>query len=216
MKVRQLWVLLGGCLLVSSVSAADSDGATLARQGNGHGAAPCTACHGVDGGGQPAAGFPRLAALNAQYLRKQLDDFASGARANAVMRPVANALSESERQALATYYAGLPAPAHGAGPAAASSVGALLANRGRWDQGIPACAQCHGPGGGGVGAHFPPLAGQSETYIANQLKAWQQGTRKNDPLQLMQHVAGKLDAADIAAVSAYYAAQPVAPAGRSP
>lgn len=203
-----MW-LMGGVLAANGATAAtDNDGAKLARQGNGHGAAPCTACHGVDGGSQPAAGFPRLAALNATYLRRQLDDFARGARLNATMQPVAQALSENERQALATYYAGLPIPKSGAGPATASSTGAALAERGRWDQGLPGCAQCHGPGGVGVGANFPPLAGQSATYIANQLKAWQKGARKNDPLQLMQHVAAKLDADDIAAVSAWYAAQP--------
>lgn len=162
----------------------------------------------MDGGGQAAAGFPRLAGLNAAYLRKQLDDFASGARANATMQPVASALSEDERQALATYYARLPIPATRVAPAGASSVGAILAERGRWDQGVPACAQCHGPGGVGVGAHFPPLAGQSAVYIANQLTAWKKGARTNDPLQLMQHVAAKLDTDDIDAVSAYYAAQP--------
>lgn len=65
------------------------------------GAAPCVTCHGIDGAGQAAMGSPRLASLNAAYLLKQLDDFASGARNNPIMTPMATALSTDERQALA-------------------------------------------------------------------------------------------------------------------
>jgi len=70
----------------------------------------------------------------------------------------------------------------------------------------------------GVGEHFPPLIGQSANYLASQLHAWQQGTRSNDPLQLMHSVAGKLSDADIAAVSAWYATPPATttPGGHSP
>ena len=60
------------------------DAAAIAHAGNGRGAAPCMACHGADGAGQAAAGNPRLAGLDAAYLQKQLDDFASGARNNGI------------------------------------------------------------------------------------------------------------------------------------
>ncbi|WP_432212989.1 c-type cytochrome, partial [Pseudomonas aeruginosa] len=39
----------------------------------------------------------------------------------------------------------------------------------------------HGPAGSGVGEAFPPLQGQGEMYLSNQLRAWQLGTRRNDP-----------------------------------
>lgn len=192
------------------------DAATIAQQGNGKGAAPCMACHGADGGGQAAAGYPRLAGLNAVYLQKQLDDFASGARSNPLMQPTATALSEDERQAMAVYYSKLPLPKSQATPAgsmpAADSIGAVLATRGDWSRGVPGCVQCHGPAGSGVGANFPPLAGQSASYIEAQLKAWQQGSRHNDPLQLMQHLSAALSAQDIQAVAAWFAAQPMPPA----
>jgi cytochrome c553 len=83
--------------------------------------------------------------------------------------------------------------------------GASLATRGRWADELPACAQCHGPAGSGVGANFPPLAGQPAAYIAQQLKAWQDGSRPAGPLGLMQAVARKLKPADVQAVSDYYA-----------
>jgi cytochrome c553 len=210
---------LAGLLLAGAALAGTPDGATIARQGNGRGVAPCAACHNADGGGQPAAGFPRLAGLPQAYLLRQLDDFASGARRNATMQPVASGLSADERAALAAYYSGLPVPPSSPAPATTpvavadakqKALGERLATRGRWSQGLPACGQCHGPGGIGVGEHFPPLAGQSAVYIANQLHAWQKGARRNDPLQLMQAVAGKLDEADIAAIGAWYAARPAA------
>lgn len=188
------------------------DPATLANQGNG-GVTACASCHGKDGGGQ--ASFPRLAGMNAAYLLKQLQDFAAGRRANAVMQPIAQALSPADRAAIARYYAALPVPA--VAPAAtladARDPGARLATRGRWSDGIPACVQCHGPGGVGVGEHFPAIAGQPAAYLAAQLQAWRTGTRKNDPLELMRHLSRRLTEDEINAVSAWFAHQPPVPGG---
>lgn len=201
-----------GALLAGSAYAGTPDGAAIAQRGNGHGVAPCMACHAADGSGQAAAGFPRLAGLPQAYLRAQLDAFASGARTNATMQPVASGLSDAERDAVATYYSKLPLPQAAPAPAPTGATAQLaqkLATRGRWPNGLPGCEQCHGPGAIGVGDHFPPLVGQSAVYLVNQLHAWQQGARRNDPQQLMQTVASKLSDADIAAVSAWYAAQPL-------
>ena len=44
--------------------------------------------------------------------------------------------------------------------------------RGAWERNIPECVACHGPAGMGVGASFPPLAGQSAQYLGAQLNAW--------------------------------------------
>ncbi|MEW9571730.1 cytochrome c [Rhodanobacter sp. Si-c] len=197
-------------------AAGATDAAAIVHQGNGKGAAPCMACHGVDGGGMAVNGYPRLAGLDAAYIQRQLDDFANGTRANPVMRPNASALSEDERAQLAKYYSMLPVPAHAATTPPADDIGAKLATRGDWSRELPACVQCHAPGGVGVGANFPPLAGQSTAYIASQLRAWQQGTRHNDPLQLMQHVAQQLTPREIDAVAAWFAAQPLPAKGSTP
>ncbi|GLQ98607.1 c-type cytochrome [Dyella mobilis] len=219
MKYLRTVSLIVAVSYVGIVSAAATDGATLAQRGNGHGAAPCMACHAPNGGGMAAAGFPRLAGLPDAYLRKQLEDFANGSRANATMQPVAQSLSDDERDAVADYYSKLPVPAQVPAPPLKNDVaqsGQMLATRGRWSENLPACEQCHGPGGIGVGDHFPPLVGQSATYIANELHAWQGGSRHNDPLQLMQHVAANLSDADITAISTWYAAQPMAPKEQQP
>lgn len=191
-------------------AAAPMTAATIAHDGNGRGATACSACHGADGEGQAAAGFPRLAGLSAAHLLHQLDSFADGTRTSAVMTPIAKALSASERKALADYYAGLPVtPVAQPASAASSGLGADLALHGRWREQVPSCVACHGPRGEGVGTDFPPLAGQPESYIASQLQAFKSGARHNDPLGLMRHVASTLSAQDIKAVSAWFAAQPV-------
>lgn len=85
-------------------------------------------------------------------------------------------------------------------------VGETLAINGDWSRSIPECVVCHGPGGVGVGDAFPPLAGQPERYLIAQFNAWRNGTRTNDPLDLMGHIARALTDEEIKAVSAYFAA----------
>jgi len=186
-----------------------ADGASIALHGNDRGAPACVTCHGAHGEGMPANGFPRLAGLNAGYLKTQLDAFVNGQRTNPIMTPIAQTLSGDERAEVARYFAGLSGPASMAEPVQeTNSAGARLANQGRWSQGLPACIQCHGEMGVGVGATFPALAGQSSLYIENQLRAWQQGTRVPGPLGLMKVIASKLSAADIHEVAAYFSALP--------
>ncbi len=209
--MRRLHWLYGLLIIGLASPALAADGATIASQGNGDGALACVSCHGADGGGMPSAGFPRLAGLNAAYIIHQLESFADGSRDNAVMKPIAKALSETDRQAVATYYSQLPIPesALKATDQSDNTLGRQLALHGKWRANqVPGCVQCHGPGGVGVGEHFPPLAGQSATYISNQLHAWQDGSRTNDPLDLMKHVADNLTDEEIAAVAEWFAGQP--------
>jgi cytochrome c553 len=207
--IRVCAMLLAGAVFLARAA----DPAMLANQG-ASGVPACNSCHGPGGSGQGV--FPRLAGLNAAYLAKQLGDFSGGSRVNGVMQPIARALPPADQQALARYYAAMPATARPAAALAAEDAGAKLATRGQWSKGVPACVQCHGPGGVGIGDHFPALAGQPAGYIASQLKAWQAGTRKNDPIELMRHVAGQLSDSDIQAVSNWFAAQPVAATGGRP
>lgn len=196
----------------AALHAAQPAAAALALHGDPHGIPPCASCHGQTGEGNAAAGIPRLAGLPDAYLAAQLAAMADGTRRSAVMEPVARTLSAQQRLELAQYYSELmPARAPGEPPAA--NPDDRLALQGRWSDRIPACVKCHGGGGSGVGAHFPALAGQPAPYMANQLRAWKQGTRGGDPLGLMHDIASRLTDVDIQAVSAYFAAQPVT--GRS-
>jgi cytochrome c553 len=69
----------------------------------------CANCHGSSGEGG-LTGAPRLAGLPQTYLVQQLAAYASGGRQHAVMTPIAQGLTPSEREAIAAYYAGLRAP----------------------------------------------------------------------------------------------------------
>ncbi|MGA9836218.1 MAG: c-type cytochrome, partial [Gemmatimonadaceae bacterium] len=180
---------------------------------------PCVSCHGPQLMGLAAMASPRLAGQDSAYVLAQLDAYVSGARNDAVMHPVASLLSPAARAAVAAYVSRLPVarvvPASASGdtmPGGANlRLGEILATRGRWATGLPACDQCHGPGGVGVGAAVPPLAGQPWIYLSNQLHAYQQGTRPPGPLSLMSAIAGRLTDADIAAVAAYYPTRSPAP-----
>jgi cytochrome c len=200
--------------VVHAHAAAAVDGATIAQRGGAEGVPACAACHGAHGEGNAAGGFPRLAGIGRDYLARQLDAFADGSRQSPVMAPIAKALPPADRTAVASYFASLPAPQIGSSPPArVASDGEILAVRGRWSDGLPACERCHGPKGAGVGLDFPPLAGQPATYIAAQLRAWKTGARGQGPLGLMRAVADKLADADVDAVSAYLGSgAPAAPA----
>lgn len=204
-------------MVAASSTTLAADPVAIATQGSSTLPA-CASCHGMDGGGQ--ASFPRLAGMNAAYLLKQMQDFASDSRTNAVMQPIAKTLSPADRAAMADYYAALPIPSALAKPAppapGSGDAGARLATRGKWSQGVPACVQCHGPGGVGVGDNFPSIAGQPASYIAAQLRAWQAGTRKNDPLELMRHLSTRLTTGEITAVSEWFARQPAVATGAAP
>ena len=202
------WPLAGLLMSISVSALAAADPAAVYTQGGANPAAmACVTCHGAEGEGMAAAGFPRLAGLSANHMKKQLADFASGKRANPIMQPIAAALSPEEADAVTTMLAEKPRPdVERIGRASlVHGLGETLALRGAWDRNIPECVACHGPSGVGVGDAFPPLVGQPAQYLSSQLSAWRQGTRKNDPNDLMGHIARSLTDAEIKAVSEYFA-----------
>ncbi|CUJ67376.1 c-type cytochrome [Achromobacter xylosoxidans] len=190
------------------------DALLISTQG-ANGAPACMLCHGAQGEGNPVSGFPRLAGAGAAYLQEQLEAIANGSRVSPVMTAIAKTLEPAQREAVSRFYAALPSPLDTDRLAATAQqspkpadVGAWLAIRGAWDRNIPACNQCHGPGGIGVGDHFPSLAGQPAAYLSEQLRLWRENQRPPGPLGLMAAVATRLTDAEITAVSAYYAGLP--------
>ena len=180
-------------------------GAEIAAQGTANGAAACAQCHPFDGPSVGGGAFPRIDGQSTYYLAQQIADFASGVRDNAIMSPIAKALSPDEIADVAAYYAGINAafpPAEGAAPALIQR-GEQLAKVGSAAKDLQACDNCHGPGGIGLPPAIPYLAGQYAQYIASELQMWQRGERKNS-LETMSVIATKLDEQDIAALAAYY------------
>ncbi|CAM3529236.1 Cytochrome c domain-containing protein [Bordetella sputigena] len=138
MKIRNrlskaLAPVLLGCALGPAVAQGQdarpdtSLGQRIAANGNASkGVLACVTCHGAQGEGNAAGGFPRLVGQSAAYTREQLDAYADGRRQNPIMAPIAKGLAENERAAVAAYYEQLraPAPASGAGAPGASTPGA--------------------------------------------------------------------------------------------
>lgn len=187
---------------------------TIAGGGAGEQGA-CRACHGETGAGNADVGAPRLAGQPAWYQWKQLGDYASGARSNEIMGPIARALSDADRRNVSVWYAGqgavpAPPPTEAADPAVLR-LGAALSAVGAKAEGIQACANCHGPGGAGVAPNFPMLAGQPAAYHEAQLRAWRDGARTNDPLAVMREIAGRMTDAQIRAAAAWFATVRTAP-----
>ena len=180
-------------------------GAVIAAQGTPQGAPACAQCHAFNGESDGSGAFPRLAQQSADYLAKELRDFASGVRSSALMSQVAKPMSSDEIADVAAYYATTSAPFVPQKPADPTLLkrGEELAKVGSASEQIPACNACHGPGGAGEPPVIPYLAGQYGPYITLNLQMWQKGYRKNSPGG-MAAVAEKLSARDIAAVSAYY------------
>lgn len=184
------------------------DGRTVAMSGGAGGAAKaCFSCHGLDGMGDGIS-IPRLTGLDAGYLQKQMEDYASGIRPDKVMGPVAKPLDDRSRRAVAAYYASLPvssSPASAAPPP-------ILWTQGDPKRGLPPCAACHGAEGQGVGGGQPALAGQPAAYTLDQLKRWKRAARRNDPRGVMATIAAKLTENEAAALAAWSETQPASPA----
>lgn len=194
--------------LLAATAQAAVDGQKLYTQGGANpAAAACVTCHGADGMGLAAAGFPRLAGLPAAYLSKQLHDLKQGgSREHPVMKGIADALGDDEIQALANTLAAMPAPAGGA-VARGHPAQPRRDPGGTWRLGAQhsRVRDLSRSGRHRRGEAFPPLQGQGEMYLSNQLRAWQLGTRRNDPNDLMGHIAKSLSEEEIRSVSQFFA-----------
>jgi cytochrome c553 len=122
------------------------------------------------------------------------------------MLPIAQMLSADDIADVAAFYAGenAPVPSLAASDPALVAAGQQLAMVGNAAKAVPACNNCHGPGGTGLPPTIPPLASQFAPYVVSELQLWQRGIRKNDGGAQMSDLVQRLDERDIAAVAAYY------------
>ena len=164
--------------------------------------ASCVGCHGVDGNsGTP--GNPKLAQQHPEYLVKQLQEYKSGKRANAIMSGIAAGLSEEDMKNIAFWVTTNKAKPGAATDKDLAALGEKIYRGGIQDRQIAACAGCHSPNGAGIPAQYPRLSGQHAEYTAAQLTYFRDGIRKNN-LQMTQ-VAAKLNDREIKALADYIA-----------
>ena len=165
-------------------------------------AGACAACHGADGNsGTPVN--PILAQQHPQYLVKQLQEFKSGKRANAVMSGMAATLSDEDMKNVAYWLHSKTAKPGFAKDKELVALGERIYRGGIADRQVAACAGCHSPNGAGIPAQYPRLGGQHADYLSAQLSGFRDGLRNNN-LQMSQ-VAAKLNDREIKAVSDYIA-----------
>ncbi len=162
----------------------------------------CAACHGADGNSVVGM-YPKLAGQHPEYIAKQLANFKSGERKNAIMSGMAAGLSPDDMANLGAYFGSQTPVLDKAKTNGPGSIGEKIYKGGIPGLGVPACASCHGPAGAGVPVQFPRLAGQHAEYITTQLKAFHTGERANDGAKMMRMVAAKLSDADMDAVADY-------------
>jgi cytochrome c553 len=169
----------------------------------------CAACHAADGNSTAPAN-PKIAAQIADYLHKQLRDFKAQdgkkpLRESPVMNGMVANLSEADMKGLAGFFAGQSLKPAAAADKDLAATGQKLWRGGDAANGVPACAGCHGPAGGGIPAQYPRLAGQYAEYLVTQLTAFREGKRVNDPNGMMRGVAARMSDGQIRAVAEYAA-----------
>ena len=170
-------------------------GATIAHE--------CAICHGPTGVSR--ADSPNLSGQYGAVIYKELMDFKTGARVNAVMTPFATPLSERDMADVALYYAYLPRvpayhPQQAPPPPRVVVYGAPM-------RGIAPCGSCHGTLDNKAGS--PWLEGQPAAYIKSQLEAFASDARRNDAGALMRNIARQMTPKEIDEAAQYYASQQV-------
>lgn len=175
-----LWLCLIGVswLALAWMSAAEAgEGLVAAPPELNH----CAVCHGVELRGNPLVDAPNLSVLPPWYVQRQLESYKSGRRAPAgsqdlagrEMQPMAAALDADGIRAATAYVASVPkyAPPPTVQGDAARGEGLHRT-----------CIACHGERGqGNESLSSPPLAGQSDWYLARQLQNYRAGVRGGVP-----------------------------------
>ena len=201
--MKPLHALTLSVLLAGSALAAETKPAAKPDPAKGQALAQvCVACHTADGSrGSPAN--PILQGQHSEYIVKQLQEFKSGKRKNAVMMGFASGLSDEDMRHIAAFYAGKVAKPGAAKNKDTIRLGEKIYRGGILEKNVPACAGCHGPTGSGIPAQYPRLGGQHADYTEAQMIAFRAGARANNAQ--MMTIASRMSDLEIKAVSDYIA-----------
>ena len=199
-------LLIAAALVAPTLSHAVTPAAPAAKpdlaKGEATYTAACAACHGADGN-SAAPAYPKLAQQHPEYLVKQLQEYKSGKRANAIMSGMAAGLSDADMKNVSAWLASKTAKPNFAKEKDLVALGERIYRGGIADRQFAACAGCHTPTGAGIPSQYPRLSGQHADYAVSQLVAFRDGVRKNNAQ--MTGVAAKLNDREIKAVSDYIA-----------
>jgi cytochrome c553 len=157
-------------------------------------AAACGGCHG-ELGISKTPGMPSLVGLDPKYFAVAMNAYKSGQRKNDLMKSLAAGVSDADLNNLALYYA-LQKPARAQTPAPGDQAAGKAA--------AASCSACHGDRGVSGNPATPSIAGQDAEYLVATLRAYKDGSRKDES---MKGPAAAHDDRVMKDISAYYAAQ---------
>lgn len=193
------------CLSGTGAAAASPDavlkaGETVAKS--------CAECHGSKGISNDPD-IPHLAGQHAEFIVSSLKAYKDNTRAGVATQAMLNAvapLSAEDIANVASYYGGLTPftrrpVADGASDAAreAAQWDPLTAGRAAAE----ACAGCHGEDGNSEIPGMPSLAGQPRNYLLAAIRAYKDGSRAHDEMQIF---TAELSQAELETLARYYAA----------
>ncbi|MBC3833561.1 cytochrome c4 [Undibacterium amnicola] len=162
----------------------------------------CVSCHGASGNSTISIN-PKLSGQHDAYLVKQLMDFTTPARNNAVMTTFSKLMTADDMKNVSAYLAVQKPKAGAAKNKDIVNLGQTIYRAGIAEKNIAACAGCHSPNGAGIPAQFPRIAGQHQDYTVAQLTAFRTGVRKNSAQ--MTTIAKRMSDEEMKAVADYVA-----------
>ncbi len=186
MKLRLMMMLAVGFAL-STAAWADGDatrGKTLAYT--------CHGCHGIPNykNVSPIYSVPKLGGQQAKYMIAALKEYADGDRVHPTMHAQAVSNSEQDRADIAAFF-------QGSNPVNSQVIGTP-------PTAVQVCVACHGNNGVGISSRYPTLAGQHADYIAQAIKDYKSGKRKNPTMSAQ---AAVVKDEDIPAITAFFSKQ---------
>jgi cytochrome c553 len=193
LRVSLAAVLLAAAFSLPAIARDPARGAEIAAE-------RCAACHGMDGK-STVAEIPRLAGQQSGFITLQMILFREGIRQVPAMQAPTEKLSDTDIEAVAAYYAGLPSAA----PEDRTPRDAALMARGQAISAERNCGVCHLPNYAGR-AQMPRLTHQHEGFLAHTMAEYRDGQRIGIDTQMNGAVQG-LSNADIAALAHYLAHQ---------
>jgi cytochrome c553 len=157
----------------------------------------CSACHGFAGNSRSAT-MPILAGMNAAYVKKALQDYASGKRPSPEMEPYAKMAVQLGVDDVASYFTSqtkIPTPI---------AADAAAVARGRTAS--APCVVCHGAGKGDPSKGIPDLTGQPAAYLQQQMVLFKADRRSpgDEPLKAMKALMKTIPDEQFADLAAYY------------
>jgi cytochrome c553 len=158
----------------------------------------CSACHGFAGNSRSNT-MPILAGMNPAYLKKALEDYASGKRPSPEMEPYSKMAVQLGADDIASYFAAQTRqPTTVAADPAAVSRGRAASQP---------CVVCHGPAGKGDPAKgVPDLSGQPPGYLHAQMVLFKADRRSpgDNALKALKTLMKSIPDEQLADLAAYY------------